>query len=74
MIHVNVWSQSLDSGVSVAYKGRRKAPRYCHELEIAFADGNAISIWGVNAKKLKDMARLITEAVESIPEDESCEV
>ena len=66
MVHVNVWSQELESGVVVSYKGCRNAPRYCHELEIAFATGNAVSFWGTNLKAIKDMLELALARVNEV--------
>jgi len=58
MVHVNIWSQELESGVVVAYKGCRNAPRYCHELEVGFGSGNAVSFWGTNLQSIRDMLAL----------------
>lgn len=66
MIHVNVWSQELESGVIVSYKGCRNAPRYCHELEIAFGTGNAVSFWGVNLKQIRDTFALALARVDEV--------
>lgn len=66
MIHVNVWSQELESGVIVSYKGCRNAPRYCHELEIAFGTGNAVSFWGVNLQQIRDTLALALARVDEV--------
>jgi hypothetical protein len=64
MIHVNVWSQEIESGVSVSYKGCRNAPRYCHELEIQFGTGNAVSLWGRDLQSIRDTLALALAKVD----------
>lgn len=67
MVHINLWSQEIESGVIVSYKGCRKTPRYCHELEIAFGTGNAVSFWGTNLKVIRDtLAEALTKIDEQI--------
>lgn len=64
MVHVNIWSQEIESGVSVSYKGRRGAPRYCHEVEILFSSGNAVSFWAKDLKSLEDTFKLALKVVQ----------